>query len=66
MSGGCDSSTTESVNGGDGEDYGEGASDDVATKISEGMVDLFNIGGEAADDGPLAAGGAEAGVKLIV
>ena len=34
----------------------QGASDDVATEIGEGMVEVFNISGEAADDGTLAAG----------
>ena len=56
VSGGCDSSVTESMNGGDGEEDTEGASDDVATEIGEGMVEVFNISGEAADDGTLAAG----------
>ena len=78
MSGGCDSSATESVNGGDDEDDAKGTSDDVATEIGEGTAKLWNIGGEAtddeeaaddveaADDGTLVAGGTEAGVKLIV
>ena len=51
MSDGCDSSATESVNDGDGEDETEGASDDVATEIDERTADLLNIGGKAADDG---------------
>ena len=60
------------MNGDDGEDDVEGASDDVATEIGEEMVDLLNIRGEAADDeeaaddGTLAAAGADAGVKLVV
>ena len=60
------------MNGGDGEVDAEGTSDDVMTKISEGTVQLLNIGGkatddgEAADDDTLVAGGAKAGVKLIV
>ena len=66
VSGGCDSSAIESVNDGDGKDDAEGASDDVATEIGEGMVRLLNIGGEAADDGTLVVGGAEARVKMIV
>ena len=76
MNGGWDSSATELVNGGDGEDDAEGTSDEMATEIGE--ANLMNIGGEAADDGEtandgetgddgtLAAGGAEAGVKLIM
>ena len=66
VSGGCDSSATESMNGGDGEEDTEGARDDVATEIGEGMVEVLNISGEAADDCTLAAGGKEAGVMLIV
>ena len=66
----------ESVNGGDGEDDTEGASDDVATEVGEGTVELLNIDCEAADDGKAAeetadagtpaSGGAEAAVKLIL
>ena len=72
VSGGCDSSATESVNGDHGEDDGEGASDDAVTEIGERMANLLNIGGKttddgkSTDDGTLAAGGAEAGVKLNV
>ena len=78
VSGECDSSATESMNGGDCEEDTEGASEDVATEIGERTVELLNIGGEVADDGEaaddaetaddgtLAAGGEEAGVKLIV
>ena len=71
MSGGCDNSATELANGGDGEDNAEGASDDAVTEIGKRMANLLNIGGETADDGEpadddtLAAGGAEARVKLI-
>ena len=60
------------MNSGDGEVDAEGTSDDVMTKISEGTAQLLNIvgkatdDGEEADDGTLAAGGAKAGVKLIV
>ena len=56
MSGGRDSSATETIHGGDGEEDTEGASDDVATEISEGMMEVLNIGGEAGDDGTLPAG----------
>ena len=66
VSSGCDSSATESMNGGDGEEDTEGASDDMATEIGEGTIELLNIGGAATDDGMLAAGSKEAGVKLIV
>ena len=71
MSGGCDNSATELVNGDDGEDNAKGASDDAVTEIGKRMANLLNIygetadDGEPADDGTLAAGGAEAGVKLI-
>ena len=71
MSGGYDSSATDLVNGGDGEDIAEGACDDAMTEIGKRVANLLNIGGEMADDGELAddgtlaAGGAEAGVKLI-
>ena len=43
MSGGCDSSATELVNGGDGEDNAEGASDDAMTEIGKRMANLLNI-----------------------
>ena len=60
------------MNGGDGEKDAEGTSANVVIEIDEGVVDLLNIGGEvvddeeSADDGTLAARGAETGVKLIV
>ena len=66
----------ELVNGGDSEDDTEGASDDVATEVGEGTVELMNIGceaaddgeaaGETVDDGTMASGGAEAAVTLIL
>ena len=43
MSGGCDSSATELVNGGDGEDNAEGASDDAMTEIGKRVANLLNI-----------------------
>ena len=72
VSGGCDSSATESVNGDHGEDDAKGASDDVIAEIGERMTNLLIIGGKTADDGEssddctLAVGGTEAGVKLNV
>ena len=60
------------MNGDHGEDDAKGASDDAVSEIGQRMANLLSIGGktaedeESTDDGTLATGGAEAGVKANV